>query len=67
MDPESAAKTAGLAIGDVIIKLDGKPVEGLSDLRGLLDDKSIGKRVKVSVLRGEKFTELTITPTEAAE
>ncbi len=67
VDQESAAKKAGLAIGDVIVKLDGKPVESLVELRGLLDDKAIGKRVKVSVLRGEKFTELTITPTEAEE
>lgn len=67
VDQESAAKKGGLAIGDVIVKLDGTPVESLADLRGLLDDKAIGKRVKVSVLRGEKFTELTITPTEAEE
>ncbi len=67
VDQESAAKKAGLAIGDVILKLDGKPIESLMDLRGLLDDKAIGKQVKVSVLRGEKFTELTITPTEAED
>ncbi len=67
VDQDSAAKRAGLAIGDVIMKLDGKPVESLMDLRGVLDDKAIGKRVKVSVLRGEKLTELTITPTEAEE
>lgn len=67
VDQESAAKKAGIAIGDVILKLDGKPVESLMDLHGVLDDNAIGKRVKVSVLRGEKFTELTITPTEAEE
>jgi serine protease DegQ len=67
VDQDSAAKKAGLAIGDVIIKLEGKPVETLVDLRGLLDDKAIGRRVKLSVLRGEKLTELTITPTEAEE
>ncbi len=67
VDQDSAAKKAGLAIGDVIIKLDGKPVETLVDLRALLDDKAIGRQVKLSVLRGEKLTELTITPTEAEE
>ncbi len=67
VDQDSAAKKAGLAIGDVIIKLDGKPVETLVDLHALLDDKAIGRRVNLSVLRGEKFTELTITPTEAEE
>src|SRR5229473_300894 len=67
VDQDSAAKKAGLAIGDVIVKLDGKPVESLMDLRGLLDDKAIGRHVNVSVLRGEKLTQLTVTPTEAEE
>jgi len=67
VDQDSAAKKAGIAIGDVIVKLDGKTVETLTDLRGLLDDKVIGKPVKLSVLRGEKLTELTITPTEAEQ
>ena len=48
-------------------QLDGKPVETLMDLRELLDDKAIGRRVNLSVLRGEKLTELTVTPTEAEE
>src|SRR5213594_794009 len=67
VDQDSAAKKAELAIGDVIVKLDGKPVESLVDPRSLLDDKAIGRRVNLSVLRGEKLTELTITPTEAEE
>ena len=67
VDQDSAAKKAGLAIGDVIVKLDGKQVETLPDLRGLLDDKAIGRQVRLSVLRGEKLTELTITPTESEQ
>ena len=67
VDQDSAAKKAGLAIGDVIVKLDGKSVESLIDLRGLLDDKAIGRHVNISVLRGEKLTQLTVTPTEAEE
>ena len=67
VDQDSAAKKAGVAIGDVIVKLDGKPVETLADLRALLDDNAIGRHAKLSVLRGEKLTELTITPTEAEQ
>lgn len=67
VDQDSAARKAGIAIGDVIVKLDGKQVETLADLRGLLDDKAIGRQVRLSVLRGEKLTELTITPTEAEQ
>src|SRR5213593_1482483 len=67
IDSDSAAKKAGLAIGDVVVKLDGKPVETLADLRSVLDDKAIGRHVNISVLRGEKPTQLTITPTEAEQ
>jgi len=37
------------------------------DLHEMLDDKAIGKRVKLSVLRGEKLIELTATPTESEQ
>src|SRR5437667_133406 len=57
----------GGGLDNVIVKLDGKPVETLADLRGLLDDKGIGRHVNISVLRGEKLTQLTITPTEAEQ
>ncbi len=67
VDQDSAARKGGVAMGDIIVKLDNKPVETLADLRSLLDDKAIGRQVKLSVLRGEKLTELTITPTEAEQ
>jgi S1-C subfamily serine protease len=59
------AKRAGVAVGDIVVKLDLKPVRNFYDLRKLLDSKMIGKPSKLSVLRGEKLTELTITPSEA--
>jgi len=67
VDRDSAARKAGVAMGDIIVKLDNKPVETLADLRSLLDDQAIGRQVKLSILRGEKLTELTITPTEAEQ
>ncbi len=60
------AKKAGVAIGDIVVKLDSQPVRNFYDLRKLLTSEVIGKSSKLSVLRGEKLTELTITPTEAA-
>src|SRR5438445_346344 len=59
--------TYGIAMGDVVVKLDGKQVEDIMDLHEMLDDKAIGKRVKLSVLRGEKLIELTATPTESEQ
>jgi S1-C subfamily serine protease len=59
------AKKAGVAIGDIVVKLNSKPVRNLYDLRKLLTSEVIGKATTLSVLRGEKLTELTVTPTEA--
>ena len=61
------AKTAGLSIGDVLLKLGGERVTDLSELHGGLSDQVIGKALALSVLRGEKLTELTVTPREAEE
>ena len=65
--PDSPAKRAGLAMGDVIVKFDQKPVSSVYDLHGLLSEEVISKGIKLSILRGEKPTELTITPGELAE
>ena len=59
------AKKAGVAVGDIVVKLDSKPVRNFYDLRKILTSKAIGKPTSLSVLRGEKLTELTVTPTEA--
>jgi S1-C subfamily serine protease len=59
------AKKGGVAVGDIVVKLNSKPVRSFYDLRKLLTSEVIGKSTALSVLRGEKLTELTVTPTEA--
>jgi S1-C subfamily serine protease len=61
----SPAKKAGLTMGDVIIKFNGKSVTDFYDLPRLLADDVIGKETKIAILRGEKLITLTITPTVA--
>jgi S1-C subfamily serine protease len=61
----SPAKKAGLAMGDVIIEFDGKPVGNFYDLPSLLTDDAIGKKTEITILRGERIERLTIVPREA--
>jgi serine protease Do len=61
----SPAHKAGLAMGDVILKLDGKTVTDFYDLPRLLTEDVIEKETKLTIIRGEKPLELTITPTTA--
>jgi S1-C subfamily serine protease len=59
------AKRAGLTMGDVIVKFNQKPVTTFYDLPRLLTEDVIDKKTTLSILRGEKLIELTITPTQA--
>ena len=63
----SPAKKAGLAMGDVIVGFNGKTVTDFYDLPRRLAEDVIGKETKLTIIRGEKLLELTITPTAAGE
>src|SRR5271169_4817885 len=55
----AAAEKAGLKAGDVIEKVDGKPVHTLADLRGQLREKGDQKSVALVIVR--KGSELNVT------
>jgi serine protease Do len=59
--PGMAAEKAGLKAGDVIIKVDGKPVRTLAELRAQLRDKGEQKSVNLGILR--KGTEMSVAVT----
>jgi serine protease Do len=65
VEKDTAAKKAGLLMGDIIVKFDNDPITNIHDLRQLLKPNVIGKSVKLGIIRGEKRTELAITPQEA--
>lgn len=52
------AEKAGLKAGDVIVKIDGKPVRTLAELREQLRDKSDAKSVNLGVFR--KGSEISV-------
>jgi serine protease Do len=67
VETETAAKKAGLLMGDIIVRLDDQPIRNIHDLRRqLLKHDVIGKSVKLAIIRGEKKIELSITPREAS-
>jgi S1-C subfamily serine protease len=63
----TAAKAAGLSFGDVIIRFNGERVTSSEDLIGFLREEAIGRKSKLSVLRGGSVVELEITPTTGRE
>jgi S1-C subfamily serine protease len=67
VEKDTVAKKAGLLMGDIIVRLDDQPITNIHDLRKqLLRQDVIGKSVKLTIIRGEKKIELSITPSEAS-
>ena len=48
------AEKAGIKVGDVIVKADGKRVEHVAELSRVVQDKEKGEKVKLDVLRDKK-------------
>jgi serine protease Do len=51
---DSPAEKAGLKVGDVIVRADGKQVETVSELSELLQDKKKGEKIKIEYIRNKK-------------
>jgi len=61
-EPGSPAQRAGLQEGDVIVSLDGEPVEGVDVLHRLLDEARIGVTTRLTVVRGSRRLEFKVVP-----
>ena len=59
----SPARKAGLAMGDVLVKFNGKPVTDFYDLPRLLAEDVIDKETKLTIIRRETLLEATVIPT----
>jgi serine protease Do len=57
---ESPAETAGIKVGDVILKIDGKPMNRKADMQKLLEDKAADDKLVVLLMRDGKELEITL-------
>jgi len=64
VSPGSAAATAGLREGDVIVSIGGEPVNEASDVQALVRGRRPGNTVEVGVARGGEMLTLRATLTE---
>jgi len=60
VEPGSPAERAGLAIGDVLLSLDGQPLSSMGDLLPLLDEERVGKSVPIRLLRGGEIRPVSV-------
>jgi S1-C subfamily serine protease len=62
--PGSPADRAGVRAEDVIVELDGRPIESAADLQRAMVAEAIGKPVTALALRGGTVEELELVPEE---
>ncbi|MFN6971581.1 MAG: PDZ domain-containing protein, partial [Rheinheimera sp.] len=63
--PDSGADKAGLRSGDVIVSLNGKTIQSMSELRARVGSMGVGKSVKIGVLREDKQLNFEVKLSEA--
>jgi S1-C subfamily serine protease len=60
----SPAAAGGVRSGDLLLDLDGRPIEGVADLQRGLGSGAIGRRLPLRVARGDRLVDLSVTPVE---
>lgn len=64
---DSPAEKAGLQVKDVIVKVDGKPIENGADLRASIQETAPDTAVKLVVIRDKKEKTVSVKLTELKE
>jgi S1-C subfamily serine protease len=60
----SPASAGGVRAGDLIVELDGSPIEGVGDLQRVMVGEMVGRRVRVGIERDGAMVALDVTPVE---
>ena len=60
VDERGPAKPAGIELGDVVVKFDGKDIKEMKDLPRIVADTPVGKEVEVIVIRKGKEEKRTV-------
>ena len=64
MEPASPAANAGVRVGDVIVRFDGREVQSIADLHRSLDHETIDRRIEIEALRGSAVQRFEVRPSE---
>ena len=60
----SPAAESGLQVGDIVVELDGAPIEGVADLQRRLIGDAVGRRFDLRIERGGQLRAISVSPVE---
>ncbi len=64
VEPGGPADRGGLHVGDIVLSLDGRAIDGADDLIRLLGRERIGRPTILRVIQGGKLNEVKVIPIE---
>jgi serine protease Do len=67
LKPDGPAATAGLKLNDILLSVDGRPLDNVAAMIGLSFRHVPGDPLKVQVLRGNEALSFDVTPVEVQE
>ncbi|CAE21811.1 possible serine protease [Prochlorococcus marinus str. MIT 9313] len=62
--PDGPAARAGLKVDDVIISVEGLPIDGPAEVVSAIDRHGVGRPITFGLIRGDSRIELAVTPVE---
>lgn len=65
--PGSAASSAGLRVGDILVAIDQRPVATPTDIQAVMVEGAIGQRVEVTVWRNGALVDVIAVPRELTD
>jgi S1-C subfamily serine protease len=60
------AKSAGIEAGDILVDIDGSPIDGIDALHRMLDAARIGQGAELSLIRRDRKLTVSLVPGELA-
>lgn len=58
--PDTPADKSGIRRGDVVVKVDGKPINSANQLQNLVENAGINRNLKFSLVRGDRQLDLNV-------
>ena len=62
--PGGPAARAGLKVDDVIVSVEGLPIDGPAEVVSAIDRHGVGRPITLGLIRGDSRLELAVTPVE---